>query len=156
MDFYSCFRRSVSNLLRSGFRESLDQLIQSYVERQGRAPIDWDLHRNLPTPTPASPEQDLEQQGNERDEGLNRPSLVLPSPPVPPPQPLWHQDLHQTGWSRHSMHRSEIVSIFQSKFLMDIYFGLFTHEMVHITLLCCFSVILLHSTNLCFSLEDLQ
>ncbi|KAL2994882.1 hypothetical protein AAZX31_10G187900 [Glycine max] len=105
-------RRSVSNLLRSGFRESLDQLIQSYVERQGRAPIDWDLHQNLPASTPASPEQDPDQQGEERDEGqhetINRPSLVLPSPPVPPPQPLWHQDLHQTGWSRHSMHRSEI------------------------------------------------
>ncbi|KAH9768626.1 RING-type domain-containing protein [Citrus sinensis] len=105
-------RRSVSNLLRSGFRESLDQLIQSYVERQGRAPIDWDLHRNLPTPTPTSPERDQEQQRDEQNEDQhdadNRPSLVLPSPPVPPPQPLWHQDLHHTSWSRHSMHRSEI------------------------------------------------
>ncbi|CAN1258280.1 hypothetical protein LINPERPRIM_LOCUS9835 [Linum perenne] len=99
----SGIRRSVSNLLRSGFRESLDQLIQSYAERQGHGPIDWDVHRNLPT----LPEQDEEQQRDEhlgdQREAVNRPSLVLPRPPVPPPQPLWHQDLHQTGWSRHNI-----------------------------------------------------
>ncbi|CAN1238655.1 Protein neuralized [Linum grandiflorum] len=104
----SGIRRSVSNLLRSGFRESLDHLIQSYVERQGRPPIDWDVHRNLPIQNPASPEQDEEQQRDEPHEeqraAVNRPR----PPPVPPPQPLWHQDLHHTGWSRHSMHRSEL------------------------------------------------
>ncbi|KAI8563569.1 hypothetical protein RHMOL_Rhmol03G0119600 [Rhododendron molle] len=104
-------RRSVSNLLRSGFRESLDQLIQSYVERQARAPIDWDRHRNLPTPTPASPVRDQEQQrdglNGDQNDAMGRPSLVLPSPPVPPPQPLWHHDLHHPSWPRHSIHRSE-------------------------------------------------
>ncbi|KAK9059813.1 hypothetical protein SSX86_020517 [Deinandra increscens subsp. villosa] len=96
-------RRSVSNLLRSGFRESLDHLIQSYVERQSREPIDWDLHRNLATPT--SPEG-----GQEQHEAIDRPSAVAPSPPVPPPQPIWHHDMSHSSWSRHSIHRSELVS----------------------------------------------
>ncbi|KAF8396496.1 hypothetical protein HHK36_018119 [Tetracentron sinense] len=103
-------RRSVSNLLRSGFRESLDQLIQSYVERQGRSSIEWDLHRTLPTP--ASPEQEHEMQTDDQNEdqldAVGRPPLVLPSPPVPPPPPLWHQGLHNANWPRHIMHRSEI------------------------------------------------
>ncbi|KAJ4971339.1 hypothetical protein NE237_004438 [Protea cynaroides] len=102
-------RRSVSNLLRSGFRVSLDQLIQSYVERQGRAPIDWDLHQTLPTSN--SPEQDQEQQEDQNEgqaDTVGRPTPVMPSPPVPPPQPLWHQDIHHANWPRHSMHRSEI------------------------------------------------
>ncbi|XP_023773120.1 uncharacterized protein LOC111921766 [Lactuca sativa] len=99
-------RRSVSNLLRSGFRESLDQLIQSYVNRQGRAPIDWDLHRNIPTP--ASPEGEQEQQQH-RDRDRDGQVLASPPPPVPPPQPIWHH-LPYSSWSRHSMHqhRSEL------------------------------------------------
>lgn len=112
LKFPAYCRRSVSNLLRSGFRESLDQLIQSYVERQSHAPIDWDLHRDLPIP--ASPERDQDQQSDEQNEdqhdGTGRPSLVLPLPPVPPPQPVWHQDIHHSGWARHSAHRSELVS----------------------------------------------
>ncbi|VFQ68945.1 unnamed protein product [Cuscuta campestris] len=101
-------RRSVSNLLRSGFRDSLDQLVQSYVERQSRAPIDWDVHRNLPI-TPTLPEMDQEQQHNEdeHDDDIGRLSPVLPSPPVPPSQPLRHQGLHRSGWARHTVHRSE-------------------------------------------------
>ncbi|CAH9055483.1 unnamed protein product [Cuscuta epithymum] len=102
-------RRSVSNLLQSGFRESLDQLIQSYAERQSRAPIDWDVHRNLP-PIPTSPErEDQEQQHieDQHDDIMGSPPTVLPSPPVPPPQPLRHQYMHQSGWARHTVHRSE-------------------------------------------------
>lgn len=102
-------RRSVSNLLHSGFRESLDHLIQSYVERQGRDPINWDLHRNLPIPN--STERDPDQQNVAQPEGISRPSHVQPSPPVPPPQPLWHQDLHHSSWPCHTVHRSELVSL---------------------------------------------
>ncbi|OVA19477.1 zinc finger protein [Macleaya cordata] len=103
-------RRSVSTLLHSGFRESLDQLIQSYVERQGRAPVDWDLHRTLSMPT--SSQQDQEQQAEDQnvDQPDTRPPFSLPSPPVPPLQPVWLHELHHashTSWPRHSMHRSE-------------------------------------------------
>ncbi|KAG0457418.1 hypothetical protein HPP92_022575 [Vanilla planifolia] len=102
-------RRSVSTLLRSGFRESLDQLIQSYVQRQGHT-LDWDLQRPLPTPT--LPERDQGQQREDRDQELQdpvvRPPRIHPSPPVPPPQPLWQSEMHHNNWTRHSLHRAEM------------------------------------------------
>ncbi|XP_073305678.1 uncharacterized protein [Primulina huaijiensis] len=102
-------RRSVSNILHSGFRESLDLLIQSYVQRQGRAHVDWDLHQNLPHP--ASPVRNQHQQRDElnedRHDATRRPSLVLPTPPVPPPRPLWHPALRHTRWGHHRIQRSE-------------------------------------------------
>ncbi|KAH7690774.1 putative E3 ubiquitin ligase protein [Dioscorea alata] len=103
-------RRSVSNLLSSGFRESLDQLIQSYAQRQGRAPLDWELERTLPTDLP---DEDHGQQRDDldhdqQDDAVARPPLVLPTPPVPPPQLLWHSELHHNSWASQSMHRSEI------------------------------------------------
>ncbi|XP_008778950.2 zinc finger CCCH domain-containing protein 13-like isoform X2 [Phoenix dactylifera] len=103
-------RRSVSNLLRSGFRESLDQLIQSYVQQQARAPLDWDLHRTLPTTT--LPEENQDQHRDDADQDLQdsvpRPPPVLLPPPFPPRQPLWHSALHHSNWTRQSLHRSEI------------------------------------------------
>lgn len=103
-------RRSVSNLLHSGFRESLDRLIQSYVQRQGRSPFDWDLQRPLPTTTP---EEDQNQPRDDSNQDIQdatiRGSNVLPPPPLPPQSPLWNSGLHHNSWARENMHRDDIV-----------------------------------------------
>ncbi|KAA3489705.1 Protein neuralized [Gossypium australe] len=99
-------RRSVSTLLHSGFRESLDQLIQSYVERQNHAPVDWELEGT--SPSPASLEQDLEQQSGDQNDGhgdAETPPLTLPSPRMPPMQPHWDQDSHHYNWASHDVHQ---------------------------------------------------
>ncbi|THU58426.1 hypothetical protein C4D60_Mb03t14130 [Musa balbisiana] len=102
-------RRSVSNLLHSGFRESLDQLIQSYIERQGRAPVDWDLQRSLPSPNSPEDEDNQDDDLNpEIQDVVDRPQSVFPPPPLPPRQPIWRTGLHHNNWSRQNMHRSEI------------------------------------------------
>ena len=97
----------MSTLLHSGFRESLDQLIQSYVERQNHASTDWELHET--STTPASLEQDLEQQSRDQNEGqadaIESPPLALPSPRMPHTQPLWDQDSHHYSWASHDVHQ---------------------------------------------------
>ncbi|CAK7332127.1 unnamed protein product [Dovyalis caffra] len=99
-------RRSVSTLLQSGFRESLDQLIRSYVERQSHAPLEWELQET--SSTPASAEQDLEQQTGDQNESqetaVQSPSLVQPSPPIPPVEQLWDQESQHYTWPQHDMH----------------------------------------------------
>ncbi|KAB2065482.1 hypothetical protein ES319_A09G091800v1 [Gossypium barbadense] len=77
-------RRSVSTLLHSGFRESLDQLMQSFRERRNYLYIDLEL--NETSATPASVEQDVEQQSRAQSEGQGDaevPPLALPSPRLP-------------------------------------------------------------------------
>ena len=94
-------RRSVSSLLRSSFRESLDQLIQSYVERQGQSHAEWE---ELQETTPStSTEQDLEQQTRDQTvstEDIVNNSLNLPVPPTPPPLPLWDRPSRHYNWSQ--------------------------------------------------------
>ncbi|KAI8023312.1 hypothetical protein LOK49_LG03G03588 [Camellia lanceoleosa] len=80
-------RRRVSNLLRSDFRESLDQLIQLYVERKVYASVDWELD-GTSSPSPNSPAlvvQDVQQSGDQNQGQLDDVGgpLVLPSMPFP-------------------------------------------------------------------------
>ncbi|KAK4790241.1 hypothetical protein SAY86_017545 [Trapa natans] len=102
-------RRSVSNLLSSGFRQSLDQLIQSYVERQGQASDEPGIHENsLQNSTTA--EHNLEQldgdDGSQTD-AIGSPQASFPALPVPsmPMQLHWDRDLHRDNWSQHDGHR---------------------------------------------------
>ncbi|CAA6662642.1 unnamed protein product [Spirodela intermedia] len=73
--------RSVSNLLRSGFRERLDRLIQSYIHRQAHSPAEWDLQTH-------SAEDQVPGGGDRNDDvpedSASIPLLVSP-PPLPPP-----------------------------------------------------------------------
>ncbi|MED6206012.1 hypothetical protein PIB30_118964 [Stylosanthes scabra] len=94
-------RRSVSNLLRSSFRDSLDQLIQSYVVRQGHNQMEWELQET--TPSTASVEHDLEQQSRDQivgQEGTVNSPIDLPSLPIPPPLPHWDRHPRRDSWSQ--------------------------------------------------------
>jgi hypothetical protein len=125
--FINC-RQAVSNLLHSGFRENLDRLIRSYIERQGHGALSW----GMPVLNPADSaepgnhdeaglhhdmdeddEDDEEEDENEDSVTERIPLIIPPPPPVPPGPPLRHTELHnRNSWARQSMHRSEIVSLF--------------------------------------------
>lgn len=91
-------RRRVSSLLRSGFRESLDQVLQSHVERQGHVPGDWEQD-NEPF-SPSLVDRDHEEPGG--DQALNLSAVAAErnsfaptsSPFVASPQPLWDEEMH--------------------------------------------------------------
>ncbi|GAB4824819.1 hypothetical protein Ancab_007689 [Ancistrocladus abbreviatus] len=96
-------RRRVSSLLHSGFRESLDQLIQSYVERQSQAPEEWEL-QEMP---PSFALHDQEQLSTDQNEDLSTVEGPLPIQPstTVTPQQHWNQELPQRTWSRHCTHQ---------------------------------------------------
>ncbi|CAL5433837.1 unnamed protein product [Camellia sinensis] len=96
-------RRRVSNLLRSDFRESLDQWIQSYVESQVYASVDWELDETS-SPSPNSPAlvvQDVQQSGDQNQGQLDDVGgpLVLPS------MPFQDQELQDDNWPRNNLHQ---------------------------------------------------
>ncbi|TKW42359.1 hypothetical protein SEVIR_1G379000v4 [Setaria viridis] len=98
-------RRSVSNLLSNGFGESLERLIRSYVQRSGHGPLNWNLDAAMPPSNPPNENQEQERNTETRQfqAPVNRPALVIPPPPLPPRQPLWHRELRHNNWS--SRHR---------------------------------------------------
>ncbi|XAR60048.1 hypothetical protein NMG60_11033280 [Bertholletia excelsa] len=101
-------RRSVSNLLQSNFRESLDRLIQSYVERQSHAPANWELDETSPSPSSSSfVEQDVQQSGGQNQGGSDNAerAQVLRSPSVTHSLPFWDPDLQDDSWPRNNLHR---------------------------------------------------
>ncbi|EAY88211.1 hypothetical protein OsI_09660 [Oryza sativa Indica Group] len=103
-------RRSVSNLLHSGFRESLDQLIQSYVRRQEEHddPLDWDYQRQGTATGLHS-----DDQGEDRiDEATNQTVSDTRDhqPSILPQQRHWQMELphHHHNWSQQAMRHSEV------------------------------------------------
>ncbi|KAG7942266.1 hypothetical protein I3843_16G094000 [Carya illinoinensis] len=100
-------RRRVSNLLHSGFRESLDQLIQSYLERrESNDAIDWELPGT--SPSHVSDEQDPEHRSGDQNDGqrdaVESPPLALLLP-APPSQPLYYLESQRDNWPHHDIHQ---------------------------------------------------
>ncbi|XP_022986254.1 uncharacterized protein LOC111484063 [Cucurbita maxima] len=96
-------RRSVSTLLSSGFRESLDQLIHSYIERQGHGTRDID--ETLPPYTSAEQEQEHNRQSEGQAGSVESHSLALPVPPTLPSRQLWDHELSNGSWPRRDFHQ---------------------------------------------------
>lgn len=88
-------RRRVSSLLRSGFRESLDQVLQSHVERQGHASGDWEMDNES---SPSLVDQDQGPPNGDRalsvSDAAERNPFAPTSPFVIGPQPLWDEEMH--------------------------------------------------------------
>ncbi|CAA2956354.1 Zinc finger, RING FYVE PHD-type [Olea europaea subsp. europaea] len=85
-------RRRVSSLLRSGFRESLDQVLQSHVERQGRASSNWELENTSPNLTNTDQEQQNGDQNAAHLGGAEGNPLISSSSLVYASLPFWDDE----------------------------------------------------------------
>ncbi|XP_028808172.1 uncharacterized protein LOC114762764 isoform X2 [Neltuma alba] len=97
-------RRRVSNLLSGGFRENLEQLVRSYVERQNHAQLEWELQEE-------GEGDDLEQHAMDQTGGQDGPydsSIYLPSSPLQSSRPLWDQQNEMN--SQHTGIEWEIIN----------------------------------------------
>lgn len=104
-------RRRVSNLLRSSFRESLNQLIQSYVERQGHASFDWDMDGTSSYPSDA--EQEQQQENVNRDVpqiNMEGNPFAMTPPQEAPSQPHWNREPEHQSLHRQNLHQRMGVS----------------------------------------------
>lgn len=84
-------------------------MIQSYVERQGHAHVEWELQETSPSSPLA--ERNMEQRSRDSLVGSEAPvntPLDLPLPPTPPPQPLWDRQSRHDTWSQSDMNSQRL------------------------------------------------
>ncbi|KAL8501291.1 hypothetical protein ACS0TY_020729 [Phlomoides rotata] len=105
-------RRRVSGLLRSDFRESLDQVLQSHVERQGHASGGWELDNASSTPSIAEQDHGQENSGDRAldfpdaaDRNLFAPNSFAPSSFVTASQPIWDVEMHDTNMPHNNLYQ---------------------------------------------------
>lgn len=108
MWFY--FRRSVTTILASDFRNRLDHLIRSLVHRQ----------INSPRARPLGPQQPLARAQ------LTPLTIPSPPPPPPPPQPAWQN----SPWPRRTQPRSRVLVSFTGDLHDVMYPDNFSHMVI--------------------------
>ena len=103
LNCFFCFRRCVSSLLHSSFRESLNHVLQSHMERLGHASVDWEPDS---ASFPPHIEQDPEQVDSEQSLAPSeRNSFMQSSTLFEASQQLWDEDLQVTDCARHHLNQ---------------------------------------------------